>query len=256
MLGSLIRKQDWEWTAWGKHPAAMDYFQLGPSTPLVKAFRGWIEKGYQQLMSASKNRSEFLSWRFWARGNGKGHIACGIGRDSSDGLGRPYPLLIMGTGSLFGWEGHWDLLPNALESVWGDMEYLAARKHRDFDSLKIDLRGLRPPHSQWSDWSASKDTSTHERLFEESASAGIRITEIEDGVIRLREQGALLINLGTRAVQDQSNLVRLWHSYLRSKLGVIPNAAFVGGASIQTSLAVFKRALSPSDFVTLWSIGT
>jgi len=88
----------------GKHPVAMDYFHLGTSAPLVNAFGAWIENGYQKVVSPARNGLALHSWRFWARGIQKGHIACGVVRDSSDSTGRPYPLLVMGIGKLPGWE--------------------------------------------------------------------------------------------------------------------------------------------------------
>jgi type VI secretion system protein VasJ len=94
----------------GKHPTVMDYFQLGSSAPLVNAFAVWAENGYQKLVAKNRKRTAFCSWRFWAKGMRKGYIACGLGRDSSDSAGRPYPLMIMGIGTLAGWEENWDLL--------------------------------------------------------------------------------------------------------------------------------------------------
>jgi type VI secretion system protein VasJ len=102
MLGSIKLKHSWEWSATGKHPAALDYFQLGSKAPLVNAFAGWIEDGYQKLLTRKRTGSTFCSWRFWAKGIRKGYIACGVGCNSSDSAGRPYPLMVMGIGRLSG----------------------------------------------------------------------------------------------------------------------------------------------------------
>jgi type VI secretion system protein VasJ len=120
----------------GKHPVAMDYFQLGVSAPLVNAFGAWIENGYQKVVTPTRNRLALHSWRFWARGIQKGHIACGVARDSSDSTGRPYPLLIMGIGKLPGWEKNWDLLSFLFEEIWSQIEYLASRRFNDLKQLE------------------------------------------------------------------------------------------------------------------------
>jgi len=59
-----------------------------------------------------------------------GALVCGVVRDSVDRLGRPYPLLVLGTGSLREWESHWDLLPYACLPVWQRIEYLGASSLR------------------------------------------------------------------------------------------------------------------------------
>lgn len=59
----------WKWAAYGKHPAAKDFFKLGQFGPLVQDFSRWVEKGYQ-LFAARKKFSQ-NSWRFWTRGLGR-----------------------------------------------------------------------------------------------------------------------------------------------------------------------------------------
>jgi type VI secretion system protein VasJ len=52
----------------------------------------------------------------------KRNADCGLGRDSSDSIGCPYPLLIMGEGRLKGWEKRWSQLPVQLNRTWKRME--------------------------------------------------------------------------------------------------------------------------------------
>jgi type VI secretion system protein VasJ len=35
--------QSWRWAAFGKHPAAGDYFRLGEHTPFFEGLFAWIE---------------------------------------------------------------------------------------------------------------------------------------------------------------------------------------------------------------------
>lgn len=90
----------WQWVICGKHPGLKDYFQLGPNLPMVAALADWIEKGYRGVAGARTLASNLLSWRFWAAGPDRNTLLCGILRDSSDSVGRPYPLLVAGSGPL------------------------------------------------------------------------------------------------------------------------------------------------------------
>ena len=118
MLGSVKSERSWKWTACGKHPSAGDYFKFGNDDLMVREFTGWIEDGYHQLLLSSPKRSRLCSWRFWVKGQKKNAIVCGICRDSSDRMGRPFPLIVIGKGKVPGWEDHWDLLPLIFENIW------------------------------------------------------------------------------------------------------------------------------------------
>ena len=106
MLGSLKSAPAWKWAAFGKHPVAGDYFNAGPDDPFFQAFSGWVENGYRQVCSGRKNSTDLYSWRFWAKGHQKDSLMCGVGRDSFDTIGRPYPLVVMGAGILPDWQRH------------------------------------------------------------------------------------------------------------------------------------------------------
>ena len=142
--------QDWQWAAFGKHPTAKDYFRLGEETPFVEGLFGWVENGYQLLTARENGSPDFCSWRFWAREAGKNTLVCGVLRVSSDSLGRPYPLVIMGSGTLKNWQENWDLIPLAAERTWRQIEYLAANLFTDFKKLEDEIRTIRPPEADWS----------------------------------------------------------------------------------------------------------
>ena len=52
MLEGLRSERRWQWAAYGKHPAARDYFKVGQGFPLVDSFSGWVENGYQASIMA------------------------------------------------------------------------------------------------------------------------------------------------------------------------------------------------------------
>ena len=112
----------WHWVMCGKHPAFKDYFHLGQKLPMVTALSEWIEKGYRGVAGSKVSPANLLSWRFWAGGMDRDTLLCGVLKESTDSVGRPYPLLVAGSGPLNGWKTRWDLVPRACEQSWSQME--------------------------------------------------------------------------------------------------------------------------------------
>ena len=243
MLESLESVHSWHWAACGKHPAARDYFSVGPNAPLIKAFSDWVEKGYQMLVSRGRASPMLHSWRFWAKGPKRQALVCGIGRDSSDSLGRPYPLLVVGTGPLEGWEDYWDLLPFACEKTWGQIEYLSTKRLMDFKQLEDEVRMIRPPYPNWSEY-VSKRTNLTASSWDP--------VDAQSKASSLSDEEEFFVALDGGATNDPFALLGLWHSVLKARVRSVPNAVFIGGALDETHLAVFRRPLAPTDFVRLW----
>jgi type VI secretion system protein VasJ len=252
VLGLGGDTQYWQWAAYGKHPVARDYFRVGSDAPLIKAFFGWVEKGYQLLRAKQNPASQPYAWRFWAKGAKKDNFICGVGRDSSDSIGRPYPLLIMGTGPLEKWEDYWDLLPLACEKTWSQIEYLSTRRFTDFKQLEGEVRIIKPPSSRWSEFNDQRA-----RLSASGSSfhggPAPHSSEVEEKISRLSNKAEFLVPLEHGPSGDAFGLAILWHSLLKARLSGTPNAIFMGGVPERTYLAVFKRSLIPADFVRLWS---
>lgn len=254
MLGSIKAKFNWEWTAYGKHPATSDYFQIGGSDPIVKAFFGWLETGYQKLLSTKTERKQLHSWRFWSQGMKRDTIACGVFRDSSDSLGRPYPLTVMGVGALPEWKDHWDLLPAVFDSVWSQIEYLIARRVRELNQLEVDLRHIKMPSPHWSTYDSQRlntgtpDTSSSERSLISSSNG------FKKGVDALLTHGEFCVCLDNNENGDFLRPVIAWSRALRASGNIVPSSLFMGGLPERSYLAVFQRSLNANDFVRLWSI--
>jgi type VI secretion system protein VasJ len=245
VLGSLESANDWHWAAWGKHPVAKDYFTLGLSAPLLKAFSEWVEKGYQMLGSRERASSKLYSWRFWARGPKSKIVVCGVARDSSDSLGRPYPLLIMGTGALEGWEDQWDLLPFVCEETWRQIEYMSTKRFIDFGQFEDEVRLIKPPYPRWSEFVSQREH------FQGGSSWNP--ADMERKALGPPDKPEIFVPIDVRHPNDPFAVAGLWHAFLKSRIGGVPNAVFLGGAPDETHLAVFRRALVPADFVRLWS---
>ncbi len=250
MLGSVKADIYWKWTVHGKHPVAKDYFTIGQDEdPFGKAFSEWLDRGNQEISSRKDLLSASCSWRFWASSPKKDHVACGIVRNSCDMVGRPFPLLIMGNGYLKDGETHWDLLPLFFERLWGQMEHMAAKSYQSMDQLKLDIRLLRTPLSNWQELSMFRD-----RI--ESEYAMLSRHSPEDAGVPRTIQGqdkVLGLNLVTQGGHDPLPLINHWHKKLRSTGNEKPTVVFMGGKIDHPQLVVFLRSLAQKDFALLWN---
>jgi type VI secretion system protein VasJ len=241
MLGSLSHNKHWLWTAVGKHPAAADYINIDGGSSLLEALADWMAKGYDEINRGSQNVGAGpYSWRFWLRGAKKGALICGIVRDSSDRIGRPYPLLIMGEGVVQKWEKQWELLPLDLIKTWQRMEFIASHRYEDVGTLTEALRTLTPP--------PMKITVSGQSLHAD------READISAYKDQLQQNGRAFINLYGRQDSDAFDTARQWHAALKAGCQVIPRAVFWGGTPMQTYLSVYCNALNINDFVNLWTV--
>lgn len=244
MLGSLGgTKGAWRWGAFGKHPTARDYFDIGTPGPILKAFSDWIETGYQLLVSQKNISPEPCSWRFWVKSGAKDSLACGLVKESCDSVGRSYPLLIMGTGPLKDWTGHWDLLPLACEQTWSHMEFISARRFTDFRDLEEEVGIIRAPSGEWS--ALSTAGQPHESFSDEG---------LLEKLCEEAEKDRFWVPLDRMGAYDPKDAASALHRYLK-KHSDPPNAVFVGGVMRSGYVAVFRRALRADDFVQLWTLG-
>lgn len=254
MLDSIADEQNWQWAAFGKHPTAKDYFRLGEETPFVEGLFGWVEKGYQLLTTKEHATPDFCSWRFWVREAGKNSLVCGVVRVSSDSLGRPYPLVIMGAGPLQNWQDNWDLLPFAAERTWRQIEYLGANLFTDFKKLEEEIRTIRPPDPNWSEHAEKRSTLNRIGSPLDPYASFLDIRELKKLAATSAEKQEVFISLDRGPCDDKIMHVSLWHLLARESIKTLPNAMFMGGTLDKAYLAVIKRPLKPADFIQLWSV--
>lgn len=253
MLGSIESSVQWHWIAYGKHPVAGDFFSLGQKAGILRAFSAWMEKGYEILASKHSSPSSLLSWRFWAKGSGKEGLVCGLVKDSADTVGRPYPLLVVGTGPLKGWEGQWDLLPFACERSWNQIEKLSIRRFQDLQQLEEEIYKIRAPSPQWTEYHSERKNLEQPGLNSDSGVSSWEPRNFKNLEASLAEQKEIMVSLDEGSSHDQFTLSSLYHSIFKARLQVLPNAVFMGGTLETTYLAVFQRPLTSADFVKLWS---
>ncbi len=240
MLGLGRSPGSWQWHLSGKHPVAKDFFVIGDKNPMAEAFAQWIRLGTEQNTAGRELLVANCSWRFWAKTGSRQTLVCGVMRNSCDFMGRPYPLLVMGSGLLDKWEENWELLPLACEGLWSQMEQLATKNYQGLDRLKDDLLMLRPPQARWQD------------LHRQSA-------ELLDGLLPgdlpvpgAAAQDALFLPLRCADHGDPFALIIQLHRVLKEKIRVVPNTLFVGGPLEQPGLALFTRPLHIGDFARMW----
>jgi type VI secretion system ImpM family protein len=243
MLGSVSKGRSWCWAAVGKHPAATDYIRLGDSSALLDALAEWAAKGYDDLLRTNGRPQGIYSWRFWLRGVKKGSMICGLGRDSSDRIGRPFPLLIMGEGFVKGWEKHWLTLPERLNRIWKQLEYIASHRFDDARAMEEEIRGLQQPAESVSDHAGAG--------WDEDNPFGAPTEACRQ---QLLSDGFGLISLSGAHGLDSDQLVRKGHARLAACCREIPRGVFIGGTPQRTCLAVVGHPLATADFVRLWSV--
>ncbi|HFQ81455.1 MAG TPA: type VI secretion system-associated protein TagF [Desulfobacterales bacterium] len=241
MLG-VGKSAVWQWFIAGKHPAAGDFFTLGRQTPMAGALTNWLRQGAEHLTDSRERLSASCSWRFWSQTSERGVITCGLVKNSCDSVGRPFPLLLLGTGPLRHWEENWELLPFVAEGLWGQMEQLTVRNYQALKRLAEDLPALRPPRPAWRE--AAPVSSADRQRLRETIGHRLRSFEAEQAVfIPLTEGGSV----------DLFEAVSNLHLLFKEMIAQPPRAVFLGGQPARPALALFNRALNRHDFERLWA---
>ena len=217
--------KSWKWGAYGKHPVVKDYIRVGEESPLLNIFSRWIEAGYAAVSQTGTSHS----WRFFAKGLQGSEVVCGLVRDSRDGVGRAFPLLILGSGALEIWEARWPGIPDACEACWQRMEYLSTQRMYDLAELKGALARL--PSPVWSE---------HESPVEPAHD------------LPPMEGGAVFLPLPETGDQ-RARIVQLLAGF--KAMGANPEAVFIGGRMEKPVIAIFTRGLFAEDFGRLWRDG-
>jgi type VI secretion system protein VasJ len=213
---------------------------------LLNSFSEWIESGYEKVASKNNPANMRCSWRFWTREARRENVVCGVLRDSTDSFGRPYPLLIMGTGPLTGWVNEWDLVPLACENTWGQIEYLSTKTFSDLKRLEEEVQNIRLPSAEWSELSKRRES------FKGLTSP--ELSQLNGQASSLSESMERFICLDQGLSHDQFELIGLCHLLVKARTEIVPNVIFMGGTLEKTYCAFFRRPLTPSDFIQLWSV--
>ncbi len=250
MLGKLIGGSSWDWAAFGKHPVAKDYFQLNVVSPMASAFASWVDAGFRRIPEDDR-RNVVCSWRFWAKGQKRGSTICGLGKSSSDSIGRPYPMMIIGEGALDKWEKTWQLMLAGLRETWEIIEYETTRRLKSLEQLEKQLLRMPSPHRQWklTRQMAPNEWATSLQEYERK----IVLSDVKHKVRQLEIDGHLIIPLDGKDGSDPFQLAGAWHVALKNCDATIPHTVFMGGRPDNNVLAMYIRPLVADDFSELWS---
>ncbi|NPV05339.1 MAG: type VI secretion system protein TssA [Syntrophaceae bacterium] len=255
-MSAVVSIQTWRFAAAGKHPAAKDFIRLAEGGPFFEGFESWVDGGYKALTAEAGAAPEFCSWRFWSKGAGRDALVCGVIRESSDGVGRPYPFFLIGTGPLRDWEEHWDLLPFACENTWCQLEYLATHRFDDVAKLEAELAGVRPPSGAWQEHAERRKSLNEIGSPLDPYASFLDLRQLGRKAAALAGRAEMFVSLDRGAYVDRILQVSLWHHLFREALKQAPSTLFMGGTLEKACLAAFKRSLAPPDFVQLWSVSS
>lgn len=220
MLDSLRKPDIWLWGATGKHPVARDYISIGFQSRCLRIFSGLVERGFMKTPSTGRG---FVSYRYFLKGGKKGMISCGIFKDSQDAIGREFPLVVSGYGMLPGWEEKWEKIPEAMDSVCSEAEYICSRKFSTLDEFKASLSRLGAP-------SAVGGTGFQEKAISSANIPGSGIIELVPG--------------------DEDGIAEQVSGYmagLKKADSASPEAVFIGGTQERSCLSIFRKPLDPND---------
>jgi type VI secretion system protein VasJ len=219
----------WDWAASGKHPVVKDYIRIGKETSIADTFSRWVEEGYRRV----SGNTALHSWRFFAKGTQPEELVCGLLRDSFDGVGRPFPFLIVGTGMLEGWEKHWVYIPEILDGVWERIEFLCTKRVFDLNELKTDISRLPSP------------------AFKEKWPPAV-VSAVDRSLPESQEG---LLAIGLKGAGDLHSEIMQGLMALKAHSRSVPDAIFIGGPLEQSFLVAFTRQINAADFLRLWTIG-
>jgi type VI secretion system protein ImpM len=224
MLGSLRKPDPWQWGATGKHPVARDYISIGFMSPCLRIFSGLVDKGFMKTESTGR---QYVSYRYFLKGEKKGMISCGILKDSRDAVGREYPLVIAGYGMLAGWEGRWETVPEAMAAVCSEAEYISSRKLNSLDEFKTGLLRLGAPS-----------------VINGRCPAG-------NPGYKSKISGSGFIPLVPGDEEGISKQVSGYMEGLKESDSSSPEAVFIGGTGEKSCLFVFRKPLDTDNVLRL-----
>lgn len=251
MLGIKKSKQKFELSAHGKHPAFSDYFSLNTSSPLASALSTWVENAVKLTGDIKKNRATH-SFRFWMKGINKHELVLGIIRDSSDRMGRSYPLLIMGKGIVKDWEMNWQYIFYSSETVFRAFEDIVASRYESFKEFETKLSRVRFPRVLCVEEKCLDQTPAYSGMGERS-----RLPEaMKDWYKKELEKGALALYLPIVTLLDNcaSYPMEMKKPGLFRKKTKGPGAVFLGGLPENPGLTIYGRPLKTDDFFHLFNV--
>jgi type VI secretion system ImpM family protein len=238
MLGIGRRRSKLGVAACGKHPAFSDYIRLNATLPLVNALASWVDAGMKSGMADFKRSCGIHSFRFWTRGVQKKTLIAGIVKDSSDSMGRMYPLLIAGQVSMNDFHRQWHKVFDRLGEVFRAFEDMTAARYDRFNEFETALSEIGLPDMD-------------NNFFHETSEFSNCLTAWS---LKSGADDALTLPMPVFLEQYQSqpdNSLAQGRGCSRIEP---PKALFIGGLPEKPITAIYQRPLRTSDFCRLFDL--
>lgn len=239
MLGLGKQKAGLEVSAYGKHPAFDDYFSVNMESPLANALSSWIESAMKSGGTADK-RKKIRSFRFWVPGIKKEELVLGIVRDSSDRLGRIYPLLIMGRTRMNNRDKKWPAIFSGFESVFRAFEEMTAARYEAFNAFEASLLKI-----QFSEPDFETDFKISDTALSNCLMGWFKSEKDKRSVVLPVSE--LLEKFASHPHESQTRGIFKPNSSL-------PNAVFLGGLPDNPMVNLYNRPLGTRDFYRLFNL--
>ncbi len=238
MLGIEIRRSKVDVAACGKHPAFSDYIRVNTTLPLVNALTSWVDAGMKSGGMDCKKNGGIHSFRFWIRGVHKKTLIVGIVKDSSDSLGRMYPLLIMGQVYMKDQNRLWPAVFDRFEKVFRAFEEMTAARYDSFKEFETALYDIRFTET---------DKNFVHGISEFSEC-------LADWALKNGPDDVLFLPMPVFLEQYQSHTD---NGSIEKRGGTRvepPKAVFIGGLPEKPITAIYQRPLRTSDFCMLFDL--
>ncbi len=238
MLG-IGGKKEFQVSACGKHPAFDDYFSVNVDSPMGNALRVWVENGMAVGGKRDPSRIPY-SFRFWVRGIKKKEVILGILRDSSDRMGRIYPLMMMGRLFMDERDRQWHHIFSLFENIFREFEGMTAAHYQGFRELENGLCTL-----------AGRSLPPAGGPGDPDPFSGC-IKAWFDRDRQKREVLTLPVNTMKLEFSDFGP-AKESRGFFGPK-PVSPGAVFLGGRPENPVVSIYSRALNTRDFLTLFDL--
>jgi len=246
MLGIDKKNREWKWSVYGKHPSFNDYLDYQTNGTLLHELSMWVENG-SKLIDVKDNI--VYSYRFWIKGIKKNDLICGIIKNSSDSIGRHYPLFITGHGTIQGWEKDWDIVFQVFDSILRIFETLSAKRFKSFNDFELSLLNTRFNPLQWEN---TKSIMANLCEFEtlEILPGYYEINHVKNTNRPVKTEINIPINRinQPKSLETETGLL----SRMFKKKVPVPDCVFIGGLPEQPVLKIYNRPLVPNDLVALF----
>lgn len=244
-------KKEWKWALFGKSPMAADYLKIGTPSPLMLSFSKWMEKGFETLSPGDRTVADFI-WKFWAKGPNK-ELVCGLFRPSQDRLGRPYPLLIIGSGDHAVLNKHWGLIPCALNDTWKYMESLVQTMAPGLCELQQALKKIPVPLKKLDALKAACEPCRHVKIYPNKQLGPSDYMNKLNNIEKLARLDRFSMKIDIREQVDPMIPVLKLMRLLETRSKHAPKVVFWGNRSEDRRLLCLKRALCVDDFYSVWA---